>query len=94
MRRNEYLWSKRLTRDKSIELAELHEVADNKIKHGSILGLVERVENFSDIRENADNQHFLLFPNVSEILPPLTHYQTTNLRLFQTERVCRRQFQN
>ena len=23
----------------------------------------------------------------------LTHYQTTNLRLFQTERVCRRQFQ-
>ena len=22
----------------------------------------------------------------------LTHYQTTNLRLFQTERVCRRQF--
>ena len=24
---------------------------------------------------------------------PLTHYQTTNFRLFQTERVCRRQFQ-
>ena len=24
----------------------------------------------------------------------LTHYQTTNFRLFQTERVCRRQFQN
>ena len=23
----------------------------------------------------------------------LTHYQTTNFRLFQTERVCRRQFQ-
>ena len=23
----------------------------------------------------------------------LTHYQTTNLRLFQTESVCRRQFQ-
>ena len=24
---------------------------------------------------------------------PLTHYQTTNFRLFQTERVCRRQFE-
>ena len=24
----------------------------------------------------------------------LTHYQTTNFKLFQTERVCRRQFQN
>ena len=24
---------------------------------------------------------------------PLTHYQTTNFGLFQTERVCRRQFQ-
>ena len=24
---------------------------------------------------------------------PLTHYQTTNFRLFQTERVCKRQFQ-
>ena len=24
----------------------------------------------------------------------LTHYQTTNFRLFQTERVCRRQFQD
>ena len=23
----------------------------------------------------------------------LTHYQTTNFRLFQTERVCRRRFQ-
>ena len=27
------------------------------------------------------------------ILTPYTHYQTTNFRLFQTERVCRRQFQ-
>ena len=25
--------------------------------------------------------------------PRLTHYQTTNFRLFHTERVCRRQFQ-
>ena len=28
-----------------------------------------------------------------DILQLLTHYQTTNFRLFQTERVCRRQFQ-
>ena len=26
-------------------------------------------------------------------LPLLTHYQTTSFRLFQTERVCRQQFQ-
>ena len=34
-------------------------------------------------KKNAGYQHFLI----------LTHYQTTNFRLFQTERVCRRQFQ-
>ena len=28
-----------------------------------------------------------------QIFFPLTHYQMTNFRLFQTERVCRRQFQ-
>ena len=29
----------------------------------------------------------------TELESTLTHYQTTNFRLFQTERVCRRQFQ-
>ena len=38
------------------------------------------------------------FPSMSfeiyqDCLPYLTHYQTTNFRLFQTERVCRRHFQ-
>ena len=28
----------------------------------------------------------------TEVKGALTHYQTTNFRLFQTERVCRRQF--
>ena len=35
-------------------------------------------------------------PNKPEVWKPrkiLTHYQTPNFRLFQTERVCRRQFQ-
>ena len=31
--------------------------------------------------------------NVIFFLVLLTHYQTTNFRLFQTERVCQRQFQ-
>ena len=43
--------------------------------------------------------YFLVLFFCSELLFPLnffqslTHYQTTNSRLFQTERVCRRQFQ-
>ena len=45
--------------------------------------------------ENAGNQHFLLFPQylypIKEKLHHLTLFQTTNFRLFQTERVCRRQ---
>ena len=39
--------------------------------------------------ENAGYQHFDK-PSFSGLL---THYQTTNFRLFQTKRVCRRQFQ-
>ena len=37
----------------------------------------------------------IIAPNISMYpkLTILTHYQTTNFRLFQTERVCRRQFQ-
>ena len=35
------------------------------------------------------NQYFETYSDS----PYLTHYQTTNFRLFQTERVCRRQFQ-
>ena len=31
--------------------------------------------------------------NIAFFFLYLTHYQTTNSRLFQTERVCRRQFQ-
>ena len=45
----------------------------------------------------AQNEQFHLFPQCflmqSVSSNPLTHYQTTNFRLFQTERVCRRQFQ-
>ena len=40
--------------------------------------------------ENAGDQHFLLFPVFCTVL---TLSQTTNFRLFQSERVCRRQFQ-
>ena len=41
------------------------------------------------IRENAGYMN-QIFPKVSSAF--LTHYQTTNFRLFETERVCRRQF--
>ena len=44
----------------------------------------DRVENIVSKRENASYQHFLHFS---------PSYQTANFRLFQTERVCRRQFQ-
>ena len=35
----------------------------------------------------------LLVMKYETYINPLTHYQTTNFRHFQTERVCRRQFQ-
>ena len=40
------------------------------------------------------NQKHLQMTFVAKLMISLlTHYQTTNFRLFQTERVCRRQFQ-
>ena len=56
----------------------------------------DRVESIVETRENAGYQHFLLFQQCLEMSSPselLTHYQTTNSRLFQTERISRRQFQ-
>ena len=35
---------------------------------------------------------FFCWPTFCKYKDPLTHYQTTNFRLFQTETVCRRQF--
>ena len=32
-------------------------------------------------------------PHILDFYQPITHYQTTNFRLFQTKKVCRRQFQ-
>ena len=34
-----------------------------------------------------------LVPYQAALFPVLTHYQTTNFRLFQTKKICRRQFQ-
>ena len=49
-----------------------------KNRHGLVLKVVVYLEAFeSNITSNMG----------------LTHYQTTNFRLFQTERVCRRQFE-
>ena len=43
--------------------------------------------------EIACYKQFLLFSQCFPQLHILTHYQTTNFRFFQTDRVCRRQFQ-
>ena len=40
-----------------------------------------------------DSDILLVLLKVTNDNHPLTHYQTTNSRLFQTERVCRQQFQ-
>ena len=37
--------------------------------------------------------HFNCCPCLMAANEPLTHYQTTNFKLFQNERVCRQQFQ-
>ena len=43
---------------------------------------------------NLDQSKILLSGNeLMNLYDALTHYQTTNFRFFQTERVCRRQFQ-
>ena len=43
--------------------------------------------------EIAQNEQFHLLPQCVPKAFFLTHYQMTNFRLFQTETVCRRQFQ-
>ena len=54
------------------------------------LDLYQTIPDFSNTGKeafNLDDSIFLLSDK------RLTHYQTTNFRLFQTERICRRQFQ-
>ena len=78
-----------------------------KVSFGEDLTLCHKIPTFNDYDknpfknivgkgENAGNQHFLLFHNVfypsqKEFLL-LTLSQTTDFRLFQIKRVCRRQF--
>ena len=98
-----------LPNNKIFRLVQVEAFADNKIKVTQKLKFVLGwVEDILGKGENAGNQHFLLFPKCFQKPPssgsskveivrkrdnPLTHYQTTNSILFQTERVCRRQFQ-
>ena len=79
--------------------------ADDKINLNQKLKFdMGRVENIVGKGENAGYQHFLLFPQCFQMAffsrsfkglhgKGLTVSQMTNFRLFQTERVCRRQFQ-
>ena len=60
-----------------------------------MISVFDRVENIVGKGENADYQHFLHFPQSfqkTSFSGSLTLSQMTNFKLFQTERVCRRQF--
>ena len=55
------------------------------------------IERIAVVREPHEKKVRVLFDLVvlthCHAVPTLTHYQTTNFRMFQTERVCQRQFQ-
>ena len=67
-------------------------IITNTVKFTSFTGSV-----LAEEPEPEDQRRILssepLAPNIKFSTGGLTHHQTTNFRLFQTERVCRRQFQ-
>ena len=87
---------------KILDLSKLKALANNKItlnqKLQVVLGRVKIIMG----KKNADHWHFLLFQqcfkklnctgSLKVVIVCLTLSQTTNFSLFQTERVCRRQF--
>ena len=80
-----------------LDWSKLKAFADNKINATLLqIFVLGWVGNIVGKGENAGYQHFLLSPQCFQKASSsvsLTHYQTTNFRFFQTERVCRRQFQ-
>ena len=81
---------------KILNMTNLKTFADDKSNvTQNIIYVFNRVENIVKKEKNASYQHFLLFPQHLQklSLSGLTLSQTTNFRLFQTERVCRQQFQ-
>ena len=60
-----------------------------------MISVFDREDNIVGKGENASYHHFLFVPQSfqkASLFGSLTHYQMTNFRLFQIERVCRRQF--
>ena len=55
--------------------------------------LEESLSFSSNLKLSSANSFNLEESKNLSLVKELTHYQTTNFRLFQTERVCRRQFQ-
>ena len=56
--------------------------------------MISRIQTLNTIFLSCCRQSFnIKHDHLVQHIPSLTHYQTTNFRLFQTERVCRRQFQ-
>ena len=86
-----------LPNDKIVDLSKLKAFADDNLNVNQKRKLpLGRVENNVGKEENAGYQHFFLFPQCfqeASYTGLLTLSQTTNVRLFQTKRVCRRQFQ-
>ena len=87
-----------LPNDRILDLSELKTSADDQKKKVTeklkfILGRVKKIVRKGEMLVS---RIFCFFPQCFQKVSfsgLLTHYQTTNFRLFQTERVCRRQFQ-
>ena len=82
------------------EAVEKKETLLTLYKRGALL-FYDTVPNFNDLDkrafENIEGKEKMLVTSIfsfsSMFFSLSTHYQTTNFRLFQTERVCRQQFQ-
>ena len=82
--------------DKILDRTKLKAFADDKLNITKMtISSFDKVENTGGKGENAGNQSCHLKGHQKSGLcgKELTLSQTTNLRVFQTERVCRRQFQ-
>ena len=90
-----------------VDASKLKKFADDNFKFDeNCRKFSKRLENTVGTgKKNDRHEQFLLFPQCFKRLVLQTHkyqgpfgngltpFQTTNFRLFQTERVCRRQFQ-
>ena len=73
-------------------MTKLKELTDDKLNLAKVtISVFEPA--FSPFPTEFSKALFLRVVKRQDCGKGLTHYQTTNFRLFQTERICRRQFQ-